>query len=136
MKVFGYLALGMVAATGCSGRLPEPRQPTMVRSFHGTLVPGYYVSPAAYQHYIQAQLFSNDGRAEEAAEELRHALASDGASAYLRTRLAEELLALGRVDEAREEVEAALHLDPEFPEAFVDLGRVRLRVGDHGGAES
>jgi tetratricopeptide (TPR) repeat protein len=108
----------------------------MVRSFHGTLVPGYYVSPAAYQHYIQAQLLSNDGRAEEAAEELRHALASDGASAYLRTRLAEELLALGRVDEAREEVEAALHLDPEFPEAYVDLGRVRLRVGDQGGAES
>ena len=108
----------------------------MVRSFHGALVPGYYVSPAAYQHYIQAQLLSNDGRAEEAAEELRHALASDGASAYLRTRLAEELLSLGRVDEAREEVEAALHLDPEFPEAFVDLGRVKLRVGDQGGAES
>jgi tetratricopeptide (TPR) repeat protein len=108
----------------------------MVRSFHGTLVPGDYVSPAAYQHYIQAQLLSNDGRAEEAAEELRHALASDGASAYLRTRLAEELLALGRVDEAREEVEAAIHLDPQFAEARVDLARVRLRLGDVNGAES
>src|SRR3954467_4304245 len=114
MKVFGYLALGVFAAAGCSGRVPLPRSPSMVRSFHGTLVPGYYVSPSAYQHYIQAQLLSNEGRAEEAAEELRHALASDGASPYLRTRLAEELLALGRVDEAREEVEAALHLDPEF----------------------
>src|SRR5215470_13254320 len=123
MSLFRRWTVGaLLVAAGCS-HLPEPRQPTMVRSFHGTLVPGYYVSPAAYQHYIEAQLLSNDGRAEEAAEELRHALASDGASAYLRTRLAEELLALGRVDEAREEVEAALHLDPEFPEAFVDLAR-------------
>lgn len=124
----------MVLAAGCS-RLPEPRNPSMVRSFNGTLVPGYYVSPAAYQHYIQAQLFANDGRAEEAADELRHALASDGASPYLRTRLAEELLQLGRVDEAREEVEAALHLDPQFPEGYVDLAKVRSRLGDHAGAE-
>jgi tetratricopeptide (TPR) repeat protein len=121
---------------GCAGRLPEAAAPTMVRSFHGTLVPGYYVSPSAYQHYIQAQLFSNDGRAEEAAEELRHALAADGASAYLRTCLVEELLALGRVDEARDEVEAALHLDPQFAEAYVDLARVKLRLGDAGSAET
>src|SRR2546422_11397609 len=102
--------LGALIVVGCAGRLPEAPNSTMVRSFHGTLVPGYYVSPAAYQHYIQAQLLSNEGRAEEAADELRRALASDGASPYLRTQLAEELLQLGRVDEAREEVEAALHL--------------------------
>ena len=137
MKALNHLVLGvMVVAGGCAGRLPEPQKSTMVRSFHGTLVPGYYVSPAAYHHYILAQLLSNDGRAEEAAEELRHALASDGASPYLRTRLAEELLTLGRVDEAREEVEASLHLDPQFPEAFVDLAKVRLRLGDGGGAET
>jgi tetratricopeptide (TPR) repeat protein len=125
-----------VVAAGCAGRLPEPRPATMVRSFHGTLVPGYYVSPGAYQHYIQAQLLSNDGRTEDAVDELRRALASDGASPYLRTRLAEELLTLGRVDEAREEVEAALHLDPQFPEAYVDLARVRLRLADAGGAQA
>src|SRR5262245_58733250 len=100
MGVVRSFILVALLVAGCAGRLPEPPNPTMLRSFHGTLVPGYYVSPSAYQHYIQAQLLSNDGRAEEAAEELRHALASDGASAYLRTRLAEELLALGRIDEA------------------------------------
>jgi tetratricopeptide (TPR) repeat protein len=136
MRVLRSFILGSFLLGGCAGRLPDPQNPTMLRSFHGTLVPGYYVSPAAYQHYIQAQLLSNEGRAEEASEELRYALASDGASAYLRTRLAEELLALGRVDEARDEVEAALHLDPDFPEAYVDLGRVRVRVGDQGGAEA
>ena len=137
MKAFGYLALGALAmaGAGCAARFPEPRQPSMVRSFQGRLVPGYFVSPAAYQHYIQAQLYANDGRAEESVDELRHALASDGASPYLRSRLAEELLSLGRVDEAREEIDAALHLDPEFPEGYVDLARVKLRVGDAGGAE-
>jgi tetratricopeptide (TPR) repeat protein len=124
-----------LALAACSGHLPWPRSPTMVRSFHGTLVPGHYVSPGAYQHYIQAQLLSNEGRAEEATEELRRALASDGASAYLRVRLAEELILLGRVDEARELVEAALHLDPQFPEAYVAMARIKLRVGDGSAAE-
>jgi tetratricopeptide (TPR) repeat protein len=108
----------------------------MVRSFHGTLVPGYYVSPSAYEHYVRAQLLSNDGRAEEAADQLRQAIASDGASAYLRTRLAEELLTIGRIDEARDEIEAALHLDPQFAEAWVDDARVKLRLGDAGGGEA
>ena len=136
MKLLGSLLVGAVAlGGGCAGRVPEPKAPTMVRSFHGTLVPGYYVSPSAYEHYIRAQLLSNDGRAEEAADQLRQAIASDGASAYLRTRLAEELLTLGRIDEAREEIEASLHLDGQFAEAYVDMARVKLRLGDAGGAE-
>jgi tetratricopeptide (TPR) repeat protein len=136
MKTLAWVVAGTVAVGGCAGRLPEPRPATMVRSFHGTLVPGYYVSPSAYEHYLRAQLLSNDGRAEEAADQLRQAIASDGASAYLRTRLAEELLTLGRIDEARDEIEAALHLDAQFAEAYVDLARVKLRLGDSGGTEA
>ncbi len=136
MKLLRSLLVGTVALGGCAGRMPEPKPPTMVRSFHGTLVPGYYVSPSAYEHYLRAQLLSNDGRAEEAADQLRQAIASDGASAYLRTRLAEELLTLGRIDEAREEIEASLHLDGQFAEAYVDMARVKLRLGDAPGAES
>jgi tetratricopeptide (TPR) repeat protein len=136
MKILRSLLVGAVALGGCAGRMPEPKSPTMVRSFHGALVPGYYISPSAYEHYLRAQLLSNDGRAEEAADQLRQAIASDGASAYLRTRLAEELLTLGHIDEAREEIEASLHLDGQFAEAFVDLARIKLRLGDAGGAES
>src|SRR3954468_8242091 len=136
MKFARCLVLGAVALGGCAGRMPEQKAPTMVRSFSGTLVPGYYVSPSAYEHYLRAQLLSNDGRAEEASDQLRQAIASDGASPYLRTRLAEELLTLGRIDEARDEIEASLHLDPQFAEAWVDLARVRLRLGDGGGAEA
>src|SRR5437660_375830 len=136
MKFACCLVMGAVAVGGCAGRMPEPKAPTMVRSFHGALVPGYYVSPSAYEHYLLAQILSNDGRAEEAADQLRQAIASDGASAYLRTRLAEELLTLGRIDEARDEIEAALHLDPQFAEAWVDDARVKLRLGDAGGGEA
>ena len=135
MKKLCWFVVGAVAVAGCAGKMPEPRTPTMVRSFRGTIVPGYYVSPVSYEHYIRAQLLSNDGRAEEASDELRQAIASDGASPYLRTRLAEELLTLGRVDEARDEIEAALHLDTQFAEAHVDLARVKLRLGDGAGAE-
>ncbi|MCU1280832.1 MAG: hypothetical protein JWM53_4378 [bacterium] len=136
MKILYSLLVGAVAVGGCAGRMPEPRSPTMVRSFQGTLVPGYYISPSAYEHYLRAQLLSNDGRAEEAADQLRQAIASDGASAYLRTRLAEELLTLGHIDEAREEIEASLHLDGQFAEAYVDLARIKLRLGDAAAAES
>ena len=45
-------------------------------------------------------------------------------------------LTLGRIDEAREEIEASLHLDGQFAEAYVDMARVRLRLGDAGGAEA
>src|SRR5215831_9574553 len=110
MKIARALLVGVVALGGCAGRMPEPKAPTMVRSFHGTLVPGYFISPNAYEHYLRAQLLSNDGRAEE-------------------------LLTLGRIDEAREEIEASLHLDGQFAEAYVDLARVKLRLGDAGGAE-
>src|SRR5262245_51290259 len=136
MKFLRWLVAGAVAAGGCAGRMPEPKAPTMVRSFGGTLVPGYYVSPSAYEHYLRAQLLSNDGRAEEASDQLRQAIASDGASAYLRTRLAEELLTLGRIDEARDEIEAAIQLDLELAEAYVDLARVKMRLGDVAGTES
>jgi tetratricopeptide (TPR) repeat protein len=136
MKTLPWLLAGAAALCGCAGRLPDPRPATMVRSFSGTLVPGYYVSPSAYEHYLRAQLLSNDGRAEEASDQLRQAIASDGASAYLRTRLAEELLTLGRIDEARDEIEAAIHLDSEFAEAYVDLARVKMRLADVGGTES
>jgi tetratricopeptide (TPR) repeat protein len=130
------LALAFALAAGCGGVWPDERPTATVRSYHGTLVPGAYVSPSAYQHYIRAQIHSQEGRAVDALEELRYALAADGNSAYLRVRIAEELLQLGHVDEAREEIEAALKTDPAFPEGWVALSKVRRRLNDAAGAES
>ncbi len=129
------LGATILTGSGCIEPLPSPRPPVMVRSFSGTLIPGDYVSPTAYEHYLLAELHSQHGRPEDAVDELRRAIAGDGASAYLRTRLCEELLTIGRIDEAREEVEAALALDSEFAEAHVDRARVLMRLGDRSGAE-
>src|SRR5262249_26441192 len=136
MKLLIWSLPLVLAAAGCAHSPSPPPRPTMARSFQGRLVPGYFVSPTAYREFIEAELASHDGRTEQAIEHLRRALAADGASAYLRTRLAEELLQLGRVDDAREELEAALRLDPEYADAYLDLGRLKLRLGDQAAAEA
>src|SRR4051812_17089053 len=94
------LALPLVA--GCVHPAPLVREEGTLRVFGGERVLGHYVSPSAYYHYLQAQIASLAGRNDEAAAELRQAIASDGISPYLRTRLGEELTAIGQLDEARE----------------------------------
>src|SRR4249919_1875822 len=71
MKFLRALLVGTVAVGGCAGRMPEPKSPTMVRSFHGTLVPGYYVSPGAYEHYLRAQVVLVRARADVVARHQR-----------------------------------------------------------------
>ena len=127
----------LIGFAGCHSTLAvTPLESGTTRVFHGERIVGHYVSAPAYQHYMQAQLASLDGRGEEAADELRRALASDGESPYLHTRLAEELFALGRLDEARNELDGALRLEPNFAEAWVDLGRILMKLADTAGAEA
>lgn len=128
------LLLALLLA-GCAHQEVAPRYVGTVRLFGEQRVVGYYVSPTAYQHYIRAQLAVLEGKGGEAVDELRRALASDGASPYLRTRLGEELMAQGRLDEARGQLEMALELDAEFVEALVDLGKLHLQLGDVATAE-
>ena len=125
-------AVGMLLlASGCRPSLPpQLRAPASLAGERSS-----YVSPLAYEHYLRAQLAAADGRSEEALDQLRRALAFDD-SAYLRTRLAEELLALGRIDEARDQAEMALRLDPGLAEAYIDLGRIHLRLGEEAAAEA
>ncbi len=125
-----------IPAGGCGETLVSAPQPTMTRLFHGTLVPGAYVSSTAYQHYLLSRLHAQAGRPTESVDELRQAIAADPTAAYLRGALAEELLGLGHLDEARDEVEVALRLDPNFPEGYLLLGRIRLRLGEQAGFQA
>ncbi len=139
MRRFARVALLFAAASaGCAAPRPVVREEGTTRVFSGQRVMGPYVSPSAYSHYMLAQLAALDGRHDVAAQELARATASDGWSPYLRTRLGEELLALGRVDEARDSFETALRADPDFAPAFVGLGHVALAVapGDKAAAET
>jgi len=134
-----FWAIGLattILTGGCAEPLVTAPQPTMTRLFHGTVIPGSYVSSTAYQHYLLSRLHAQSGRATEAVEELRQAIAADPTAAYLRDALAEELLGLGHLDEARDEVELSLRLDPEFPEGHLLLGRIRLRLGDAAGFQA
>ena len=130
----GFACVSAVA--GCATMTGEARPGGTVRVVEGTRVVGRYISPNAYEHYIRAELAGSSGRSEEAALELARAITSDGTSAFLRTRLAEELLALGRIDDARESCETALRFDPQYADARVLLGRVALRHGDPAKAEA
>jgi tetratricopeptide (TPR) repeat protein len=50
--------------------------------------------------------------------------------------LADALLVTGRLDEAREELEAALRLEPDNPEAYVVKARLHARLGDRAQVET
>src|SRR5688500_10208738 len=131
------LLLALVTAVcggGCGAPRRIVREEGTLRIWGGDRIVGQYVSPTAYERYLRAQMAALAGRHEEAVDELRRALTSDGISPYLRTRLGEELLALGRLDEARDALEAALRFDPTFAEAHLDLGRIALRLGDTAAA--
>ncbi len=129
------LAPAAAGMAGCARRQAVLRDEGPTRVFNGEHVPGGYVSASAYSHYVEAQLLSLDGQHEAAAQSMTRAIASDGSSAYLRTRLGEELLSLGRVDEARDAFEVALRFDPDFADAWVGLGRIALGLGDVAAAE-
>src|SRR5438093_958583 len=135
MRRLAVLLAAAPLIVGCGVSRTAERDEGIVRTFGGQRVLGSYVSPTAYEYYVRAQLASLAGQSEEAVDQLRHAVAADGVSAYLRTRLGEELMALGRLDEAREALEGALRYDPDFAEAHVDLGRISLRLGDAVTAE-
>ncbi len=131
------LALALaVGLAGCAGPYGERREGPVVRRFGERLVEGPYVSPAAYEHYIRAMLREAAGRPDEAVDELRRALGSNGTSAYLRVRLADALLSTGRVDEARDELDAALRLEPENAEAYVVKARLHGRLGERAAVEN
>src|SRR5688572_14299633 len=129
-------SLGGSLIGGCAGPYAERRGVPVVRRFGGRLIEGPYVSPSAYEHYIRAMLGEAAGRPEEAVEELRRALGSDGTAAYLRVRLADALLATGRLDEAREELEAALRLEPDSAEAYLVRARLHARLGERAAIEA
>jgi len=84
--------------------------------------------PEARRHH--AESLWNRGRREEAVAQLREAMALDPANAGLRVRAAAMRLAMGQVDSARREIEAALDIDPTMGAAWAMRARVLRASGD------
>jgi tetratricopeptide (TPR) repeat protein len=121
---------GVLAGCGAAGGEHGP----VGRIFAGKRVMGRTISEKAYYHYLRADLFSLNGDPDAAVKELRFALAFDPDGVELHRRLAEELIRLGRHDDADEAVERALRLDPADAEAWLLKGRLRAHAGDAEGA--
>lgn len=85
------------------------------------------------QHDVARRLAAQAARTS-ATDQLEALVAADGPSARLAR--ANALLALGRADEATEELQWVLDADPWWPEALHLLARARASLGDEDGADA
>jgi tetratricopeptide (TPR) repeat protein len=122
---------GGATLLGCG---PALQQGPVGRIFSGRRVEGRAISEKAYYHYVRADLFSLHGDGDAAVKELRFAMAFDPEAVELHRRLAEELIRLGRNEEAAESLERALRLDSRDADSWMLRGRLRARAGDTEGA--
>lgn len=128
-RLLTLLLLTTLAACGAT----RPR--VTVRLVDGKPEETRYVSPAAYGHYLQAQIALNRGELQTALEELRDALIHDSRSPHLHTTLATVLIQLGRNGEAHAVLKQALDLEPGHPDALVLLGQLFRRENKLARAE-
>lgn len=84
--------------------------------------------------YLEGHVLGFQGRAADAAQALRDALALQPRDPHIRIELANQLLATGDLDESRRLYEAAIAQDPKLLRAHLGLGRLLARTGDPQGA--
>jgi tetratricopeptide (TPR) repeat protein len=84
----------------------------------------------AYVHNNLGIVHQERGQHEKAVAQFREAIRLDPAYAAPRILLGASLLALGRVSEARSQLEKAVKLAPREPHARLQLARVEERAGD------
>jgi tetratricopeptide (TPR) repeat protein len=108
-KARGALLLGAwgALAVGCA-----TASPPVSKIVNGQVVVARAIGPDAYEHVARALLFEEEQRWEEAAQELRRALSFDDQSPETRAQLADVLVQLGQLDEAADEVERSLAIEP------------------------
>ncbi len=94
-----------------------------------TLNPGYADAHHVYGLYLEAL-----GETEEAIEEMRAAVHLDPLSSAYNDSLAHALAAAVRLDEAREQIDRTLELDPRFRSAIETSGWIHVRQGDYEAA--
>ncbi len=70
------------------------------------------VSPEAYEHVTRALVYEEEERWDDAAAELQRALPFDDEAPEVRAHLADLFVRLGRLDDAAEQVEQSLRIEP------------------------
>jgi len=85
---------------------------------------------------VLAEVLLKQGRVSDAEEELRAALSLDPFHAPARLLLARIAEARDRPAEARAQLRSSIEADPDDPDAYRELVRLELSLGDTGAAES
>ena len=109
-----------------AGKLDEAE-----KAFRAVLAKGGASAPV---HNNLGIVHQERGEHEKAVVEFREAVRLDPASAAPRILLGASLLALGRVKEARTQLERAVKIAPQEPLARLQLARTEERAGDWVGA--
>ena len=123
---FACLALLAACAT---------RPPVITKLVDGRQIATRSVDPSAYEYASRAFVYEDQERWQDAAVELKRALAFDGESPELHARLAELYLRLGRTKDAADEANQSLQLGPS-PSGLLALARVRRAQWDLPGTVS
>lgn len=95
-------------------RTPTPQPPAARR----------FVPPEAYRQFLLAEMARGNQDANSTLRHLVRALAEDPGSPYLRLRIAEMLLARGRLGEALKMTRAAQRVAPGYAESYFLHGRL------------
>jgi tetratricopeptide (TPR) repeat protein len=124
------LALAGAIVAGAAGCATTGQPVTKI--VNGQVIITRAVSPEAYEHVTRAMLYEEEERWDDAAAELQRALPFDDEAPEVRAHLAELFVRLGRLDDAGEQVEQSLHIEPTV-EGWLASAHVREARGDAAG---
>jgi Tfp pilus assembly protein PilF len=99
---------------------------------NGKVILSRSVSPEAYEHVTRSLLYEEEERWDDAAAELQRALPFDDEAPELRAHLADLFVRLGRLDDATEQVERSLRIEPTV-DGWLASAHVREAKTDAGG---
>ena len=99
---------------------------------NGKVIVSRSISPEAYEHVTRSLLYEEEERWDDAAAELQRALPFDDEAPELRAHLADLFVRLGRLDDATEQVEQSLRLEPTV-DGWLASAHVREAKSDAAG---
>lgn len=122
--------MGLLALAGLVIGCGSPRSRYSLVGSYGPVGP----PPGAYEAYLQGRKASVEGRHDDAIAWFRQAAHEAPDELEPRVAIAEELMAAGRLEEARRETDELLRRWPQSSEVWKTRGRLFAHVGDVRGA--
>jgi tetratricopeptide (TPR) repeat protein len=132
LRIFALSGLGLAGAVvaGAAGCATAPQSVTKI--VNGQVIVTRAISPEAYEHVTRALLYEEEERWDDAAAELQRALPFDDEAPEVRAHLAELFVRLGRLDDANEQVEQSLRVEPTV-DGWLASAHLREARGDGAG---